>query len=115
MTVTADTWGSEAPPLVVGAPGTPTAVLVELAGHADPSVREQVATHPNTPVRTLERLGGDEEPAVRALVASNPNTPLVAIAALSGDKEPDVRRAAVATLAGQWSVVGAFQHLPLDR
>ncbi len=72
---------------------TPRDILQELAGSAQPEVREQVARNENTPIEVLTRLAEDEDPDVRVAVARNENTPIEVLTKLAKDEDREVRHA----------------------
>ncbi len=83
---------------------TPPEELAELAGHADPMVRNNVGRNPRTPPDTLRRLVAEAPPGpirdgeiaswtTRAAVAANPSVPLDLRVVLARDEEAYVRAA----------------------
>lgn len=62
-----------------------------LARHANPKIRESVASSYNTPADLFETLAGDPDEGVRACVARNEATPCDVLRALSGDPSEMVR------------------------
>lgn len=72
----------------------PVALLEQLAGDDEWSVRAEVAHNKSTPERLLRRLAVDPHPAVRAAAAGSRSCPAEALWRLALDPNEEVRRIA---------------------
>jgi hypothetical protein len=62
-----------------------------LAKHANPKIRESVASSRNTPEDLLRTLAADPDEGVRSCVARNESTPCDVLSALASDRSEKVR------------------------
>ncbi|MCU1438012.1 MAG: hypothetical protein JWP66_1099 [Naasia sp.] len=62
-----------------------------LATHANPKIRESVASSRNTPADLIEVLAADPDEGVRACVARNETTSCDVLRTLAGDRSEKVR------------------------
>ncbi len=83
----------------------------DIAAHAEPRVREQLALRQDVPPEVLYFLASDDEAPVRRAVAGNPLTPALGNLVLAGDGDAGVRRALAMKLSrhGRYSGIGAQQ------
>jgi len=65
--------------------------LRQLAGHANPKIRESVASSPHAPADLLSALAHDVEASVRGCLARNEHAPVGILRALSTDRSETVR------------------------
>lgn len=88
--------------------------LLSLAGHANPRVRENVASHSFAPREALEQLAEDREESVRAALAGNTLTPREILGRLSTDSSDMVSRRATLNerldFADYISIIGNWQR-----
>lgn len=68
-------------------------VLINLARHADPEIRERVAANPYAPRILLHLLSLDEDENVRLSAAENMHIPSSSRSLLLHDQSPDLRYA----------------------
>jgi hypothetical protein len=76
-------------------------LLELLAGHADPLIRQAIASRADIPQTLLERSLVDYEPRVRKGVASHPDLPLDIYARLIDDTDANVRQVAARNMLMQ--------------
>ena len=71
--------------------GTPSEVLVKLAGDNSADIRSLVASNASTPPEAFAQLAQDRDQEIRRRVASNPRTPPEVRAQLAQDQDQEVR------------------------